>query len=379
MLRSPNARKGLQLGLAILMISFVALAPVAAAASFPLMGEWNWGANWGTLFAALALIAAVALVPAGAAAVRRIPVLGTFVAGGAAIVLVVAMLAAAMVNTGGFLNGDSKATASFTPDILDTPTGTSTTFNAALHEPTSDVTFYSSNAATRSSINAAIKIYKPGVPEKTAVEGSATPEYSGTASSGKLELTGIQVQTLGCTVDVLYSLTSYYHFLARDQNICRAKNALATNKVSLPTVYLQEVGTLSLSKTDTSLTCTAGSQCSYVITLRNSATDKYLHRAAAKFANVANATLDSVDSGANCELVEISSTKYLVYTGPAATIGSLGVVTCPVKITRSAGSADGSFTLTADDNFNYLGSSGWNTNSNVAGATATSATTVSFA
>lgn len=346
-------------------------------ASLPLLGSFDIGFNMGfglIVVGALMVLGGFAL---GRAFVNKLPLVGKWLTRGGPALGVVVLLVASFVNVGGLLHMDGATGSVGIPGATAMAPAVSTgAFDASRYETTSKVTFTVADAADKSAQNAAIKVYKSGVTEKAFMEGSATPEYTATASSGSATIDAIQVQTLGCKVDVGLDLSGYYQKLIRDVNICREKNLNGVNTVSPPTFYIEDAGTLSLGLTPTSLTCSAGSQCTYSLIIRNSESDAYNHRLAAKFTNVANATLDSVEAGAPCEIVDVSGTQYVKFTGDLA---SLGTATCNVKVTRASGSADGSWTWTLDDNFQYLGSTAWNTQSSIRGATATGATTVSFA
>lgn len=349
-------------------LTLLLLAPTALAWNVPVVGEVDPGFNWVFIVFVLGILAFAGAIPATRKLVRGVPIIGSSLAGPTAVVMgIVLTLVAAFGAPGGLSFGDAAPAAAASDAVA---------FDATTYEATSDVTFYAANAATKAAVSPAVKIYKSGVTEKAAFEGSAVAEYSGTMSSGSLTISGIQTQTLGCTVDVALDLASYYEVIKRDINICVAKNVLGNNDIAVPTFYMEAYGTQSLSKTDTSLTCTAGTQCSYTLIVRNSAADTYLHNVAVNFTNVDSASLDSVDAGGECEIVEVSGTKYVKFTND---IGPLEIASCPLKITRATGDTDGSFYFFMDDLYQQYGATAWNTNSNVRGATVSSQATVSFA
>lgn len=370
----------LKAGLGLGLLTLAALPIASAATSVPLLGDVSWGLNIPTVLIFIGVLALLAGINLFKGLVGNLPLgSGAFLQRGGLALAVVALLAASAMLPNGMLNGVFGETASAaTPDPL---------FDSTGFEPTSTVAFSFANSYSKASASPAVKLYpsSQAVTEKAAFEGSSTPLYSGTATSGALTVTGIQVQTYGCTWDVYTDLTAYYQKIERNVNLCHAKNVLGTNTVSPPTIYMDPYGTLSNSLLGTSLTCSAGSQCTYSLTVQNSAADTTAKNVAVKFvptgttvsgATVYNATLDSVVSGSACEIVDISGTQYVKFQN---NFGPLGVQSCSVKVTRAAGSADGQFKWTTDDNFMAYGATAWNVNSNVRGATATSATTVNFA
>jgi hypothetical protein len=358
----------------------ILVLPVAAAASLPIIGSWEWGLNWGTALAVIMAATLLGAIPVTAAFVKKIPAVKWFAAFGV-LGFVVAAGAAAWVNPGGMLHG---GTTTLAPGAIATGGGTASlggAFDASAYEPTSKVVLSFQNYYTfGTNIAPAVKLFPSAsqVTEKAAFEGTARPIYSATASSGTATFDGVQVQTIGCSVDVYADLSGYYQHVERNVFICHAKNDNGINSVYPPTISIQPYGTLSLALSATSLTCSAGSQCTYAVRVSNSAGDTTIKDVAVKFVNVVNATLDAVDTGSTsaCELVEVTGTQYLRILND---IGPNGAESCVVKITRSSGSDDGSYELTANDLFQDFGATGWNTNSNIRGATATSALGVDFA
>lgn len=347
----------------------------------PILGTIEAGLNWPFSLLILGIVALAATAfKVVQNYVKRVPGVGSILGlgGGAGLAICVGILfIVSAIAPGGALNPETAGASSTHPGSLAATAGiASAGFDPNLYEPTSDVSFSAADAKTKNAISPSLKLYPSAkaVGERDAYTGSATPEYTVTLSSGEATKNGIQVQTFGCMWDVYADLSGYYQTIKRSLDLCRTKNVNGVNDVAVPTIYLEKFGTLSLTTSLATLTCSAGSQCSYSLVVRNTAADTYLHRVAVKFVNVANATLDSVDSGQRCEIVEVSGTQYLSFMD---TIGPQGLQACSLKITRSGGSANGSFTWTGDDNFRYLESTGWNTN--IRGAPVADALTVSFA
>lgn len=334
----------------------------------PLIGTFEW-LSWQGAVVGLGLLLLLAVVlPQVRNLTRRIPLVG---GASPAVAGVILLLVASVANPGGMLYyGGSAAPGTIADDV---------TFATGLYEQTTDVTFTAADFEDKTALGSvSVKVYEPGVTEKAAFEGSATPEYSGTMSSGTVTISGVQVQTLGCTVDVALDLSGYYEQIERDVNICVEKNALGNNDLSVPTFYMKDIGTLSLSDDSaTTLTCTAGSQCTYNIKVSNTEDDSWVAGVAVKWveSDTEEHTLDSVDAGA-CEIVEVSSTKYVKFTGD---LGPLASAACAVKITRATGDTNGGYNMTADDLFVMYGATAWNTNANLRSATATAALEVTFA
>lgn len=356
----------------------VSLAPLASAASLPLLGEFDVGFNWAFGLILIGILAAATGIAAGRALVKRIPVAGGMLTTGGPILGILLLLTASWINPGGLLNGDDTVTIVPSAGAVSATSAAAVVgFDSARYESVSKAIFYGADAAVPSTaVNPVLSLYKPGVTEKAAMEGTGIPLYSGTLSSGTLTIDGIQVQQYGCTFDIGVDAANYYEQVVRNVNLCREKNANGLNTVSVPTIFLKKIGTASLSLTGTSLTCSAGSTCTYSVVVRNSVADTAIAGVAVKFHTATNATLDSIVSGSACELVEVSSTQYIVFQ---AELGSLDSKTCNVQITRASGSADGTYKLTMDDMWLVNGATAWNTNSNTRGASATSATTVTFA
>lgn len=363
---------------AMAILFTVLIMPAASAAAIPLLGETEIGFNVGFILITIGVLAFLGGFAATREFVKGLPYAGGWLASGGAVLGVVMLLAASWVQPGGLLYADDSP-ATFVPGAsAAAPAATgAANFDAALYEPVTKAIFYASDAAVPSTaVNPVLSIYKTGVAQKAAMEGTGVPLYSGTLSSGTLTIDGIQVQQYGCMFDIGVDAANYYEKIVPNVNLCRAKNANGLNTVSVPTIFLEKIGTNSLSLTATSLTCSAGSTCTYSLVVRNSVADTKLANIAVKFVNTANATLDSVVTGSACELIDSSGTQYVKIS---ADLGSLESRTCNVQITRAAGSADGSWKWTMDDLFQYNGATGWNTNSNTRGAGATAATTVTFA
>lgn len=369
---------GLLFGLGITTLAILLLMPAASAFSAGYLGEIEVGFNLPFILLILSAVGIVAGTTLGAKFIGKMPIIGAVATTIGMTWGIVLLLVVAWMAPGGFLHSSDTPT-TIAPGAAAFSGGSAVAgFDPARYEPVSKVTWSIADAATKKgdSITATIKVYKPGVAEKAGFEGSATQEYTATTTNGAATSDGIQVQTIGCRVDVVIDASGYYQKLVKDLNICRERNTQGLNSVYPPTIFIDNIGTPSLGLTPTSLTCAAGSQCSYTLVIRNTEADSVLVNLAAKFTNTANATFDSVDQGQGCELIESSNgAKYVQFSDALAT----GAASCNVKITRASGSADGAFTWTLDDQFQYLGATAFNTHPNVRGATSTSALSVSFA
>lgn len=355
------------LATACVLIAF----PTAAAASAPGIGHFEW-ASWagGLLVAAGTVMLAILVKP-----------LRGFL-GGIAPVLVASPLlvgaalygTAMVVNPEGALHPGGAGNAPQTGAVV-APTSPGT-FNAFAYEPTSDVTLSVIDANTFAGFTATAKIYPAGQDPSAVVLGTAVPRYSTTLTSGTGTLSGVQVQTIGCSEDIYTDASGYYQTITPAVNLCVAKNTNDNNDIAPPSLLQKAIGTVSMAKTDTSLTCSAGSSCTYTIIVRNSADHTYIEDPAVQFTNVANATLDSVDS-TNCQLQVINGVSYVTGVGHTE-IGPLGTWSCTIHAGRAAGSSGGSFTLTTDDLFQDYKATAFPTSSVIRSASSASAT-VTFA
>lgn len=342
-----------------LLFGLLLVTPLAAAWSLGPLGDLDPGMNWGTVLAAFAILGIMAMVAGTAGFVKSIPIVGPFIGKFALVVVVGSLLAMTAVNPGGFFKADATGA----------PAATAS-FAAGVYESTSDLTVYASDEVTRAALTPSASLYKPGVAEKAAIDSTGIPELAPvTLVAGKGTFEGVPVQTLGCKLDVAYSLSAYYEVVQRDIFSCREANDNGIVKVSAPPAYLRKIGTPSLAPSAATLTCANGATCSYVVKLDNSVEKTFLHQPAVKFVGT-SMTLDSVDAGANCELVDIQGTQYLKFTGTSEKLGGLTTAGCPVKVTRTGATA--SFNLTADDLFQQYAATSFVTNGNINSATATS-------
>lgn len=351
--------------------AMLVIIPTAAAWSAGPLGEIGGPLSSWAFWAFVVLVVGLAsMVAITKPLVGRLPIGGAIFAKSGFALAVISAIALVGFNTGGFFHADSAMPSASIGGATDA------TFSASAFQPISDITFYAANAANHTAINPAIQVYGAGdATEKEAVEGTGDPLVTLSMTSGKVLYEGYQAQTYGCQVDVHMALSGYYERLAAGLDVCREKNANDNSAVSVPTLDMENIGTLSLATSDATLTVAEGSTASYSLLVRNTEDDSYLHDVAVKVHSTTNMTINSVTSGA-CELVEIQSTQYIKLKN---SIGPLGTETCVLSVTYADGSTDGEMQLIGDDLFGRYGATAFVTNTQIESAAATATKTVTAA
>lgn len=187
---------------------------------------------------------------------------------------------------------------------------------------------------------------------------------SPTDSSGNCAYTGLQNQLYDVCVSVAsgnYTKCEFGWMGLKDAvlNPTTGRGVYTTS----PPLLVRTVGTISLSKTSTTISssgCSAGSStCALSLVYENSAANSYLRNVAFKLTPVptdstkssaTNLTFASIQQGSTCQYTTIGGIYY-VWNPNREWLRTGEIDSCGINLQFASGAADGKITVAADDGF----------------------------